>query len=101
MPHETALERREAPTQGAESLCCLWKTSRPQGVLPETLLEVAEVWRSLADEDKLWAARWVIGPSWIKRLRKWNKETLKAAGNGNPPWVPYLIASWIKMEALP
>lgn len=94
LPHKEALEGREAAA-GAIKLRGLWRAARAEGLLPETLAEVCEVWRSLTDQEKQWAASRVIGPCWIKRLRKWNKETLKAAGNANPPVVPYLVGCWL------
>ncbi len=94
MPHEMALAARQE-RQGTEALYRLWRTSEQKGLLPETLVPLLEIWRSLSHEERLRAGQECIGPRLVKRLMRWNKFALKAYGNSIVPQVAAQILRWI------
>ncbi len=86
LPHEVALGARQDTPQTI-GLCRLWTASEKKGLLPETLVSVLEIWRSLDDQEKLRAGEVCIGPCLSKRIRRSNKLSLKAYGNTVVPRV--------------
>jgi site-specific DNA-cytosine methylase len=82
--HEITLANREIGTPEGV-LCRVWKRCESARILPETLVPLGEVWRSVADEEKLRAVQGTIGPCLVKRMSRWNKNSLRCFGNSIVP----------------
>jgi hypothetical protein len=94
LPHEVALGEREETVATEGALLCLRKSGATARDVSEALVPLCEVWRSASDEAKVRIFH-AIGPSLERRLRRVNREALKAYGNSVVPSVVALIGQAI------
>jgi DNA (cytosine-5)-methyltransferase 1 len=94
VPHEAPLGEWQEDIEASGVLHRLREACRSQGALPETLVPVLKVWRSASNEQRqhVWKE---VGSSIERRLRKQNKEALKAYGNTLIWIIPKLIGEFI------
>lgn len=91
---QEALAQREKALEVSRILQGVRDACKTQGILSEALVPFCEIWRSATDEEK---RKWhgEVGASIERRLRRQNRESLKAAGNAVVPQVVELIGRWI------
>lgn len=70
-----------------EALKSSWHVSK-------ALVPICEIWRSSSHEEKVWIFD-EIGQSLERRLKRINREALRAAGNSAVPQVVEAIGRWI------
>jgi len=86
VPREMALGEREEALAAKGAVYRLRKTCLSPWDVSEALVPLCEAWRSASDEGKARIFD-AVGPSLAKRLRKHNREALKALGNSVVPAV--------------